>query len=338
MNKDALDKSTSIGAELTPTGLNVKAKSRLVAAIDRLGGNAVDAINIPLERRNSRERAKIEGEQQLIEAVTRIAIERMGIDDEFAERVTRNLLGSAFARQDNKDGVMRHLIEDLRRDPVADEGSEQLDPLFVNKIERHAEDAATEQLREKWGRVVAAEIRRPGTVTPMVLRVVDEMDAETAQIFEELCSNRLSNVIPTCLAGALDFRRTVKLVSAGLLVDPSPNGQIRHAAEAEDQRGSKLLLFDLGIRGLGIPVDAKVNALAGDEGKIAPMVLVRGGVAIPVYVLTDAGLAVSRILPDHEANALKAYVKKLSAFAADLPISIFEGDGTTWLPSDLPQA
>jgi hypothetical protein len=63
MSKDPLDTSISIGAELTNSGLNVNAKSRAVAAIDRLVGSAADFLNIPIERRNVRERTKIEGER-----------------------------------------------------------------------------------------------------------------------------------------------------------------------------------------------------------------------------------------------------------------------------------
>jgi hypothetical protein len=56
MSNDPLDKSTSIEAELTPAGLNLNAKSRFVAAIDRLWGNIVDLGNIPIERPRSLKR------------------------------------------------------------------------------------------------------------------------------------------------------------------------------------------------------------------------------------------------------------------------------------------
>ena len=60
-----LDKETSVAVDLTPTGVTAKAKSRFVAAVDRLCGNAVELVNTQMERRISRDRAAIEGEKKL---------------------------------------------------------------------------------------------------------------------------------------------------------------------------------------------------------------------------------------------------------------------------------
>src|SRR6516164_5847355 len=109
-----------------------------------------------MERWLTRERAKIEGERQLIQSMAKAAVNRMEADPQYAEQVIRNHLGTVFARQENKESVMRRALEDLRREPAADEAGPELDPGFMNKFERHAEDAATEELREKWGRVLAA--------------------------------------------------------------------------------------------------------------------------------------------------------------------------------------
>src|SRR5205814_235377 len=99
MNNDPLDRDVSVGVEITPTGLNVKARSRLVAAIERFFGNVVEYGNIPMERHHARERAQIEldqakreGERQLVEAMTTATMERIKTDPVFAERAIRNHL------------------------------------------------------------------------------------------------------------------------------------------------------------------------------------------------------------------------------------------------------
>jgi hypothetical protein len=217
---DPLDKTTSIGAELTEAGVKLNAKSRAIAAADRLLGNLVDYVNLPVERRNVEERTKIEASRQLLEAMRDHAVSRIKSDPEFADRAVRNYLDRLMVRQENKDGVVRHAIEDLRRDPTSsEEAGPGLDPLFMNKIERHAEDATTEQLREKWGHVLAAEIRKPGTFSPKVLRVVDELDSEIALGFEQLCRSRLANMVPLCLTEELPVHTVAQFVEAGLLVE-----------------------------------------------------------------------------------------------------------------------
>jgi hypothetical protein len=329
MSEDHLDRDVSVGAELTPSGLNVKARSRFIAAVDRLCGNAVEYLNVPMERRHTVERAKIEGEKQLIEAMTKAAVDRMGKDPDFAERAIRNQLGLSIERQENKDGVVRHAIEDLNRNPTAEDASEALDKSFLNKFQRHAEDAATEELREKWGRVLGAEIRAPGTVTSRVMRIVDEIDPETARLFENLCRSRLANVAPTCLAGDLDLRTISKLAGSGLIIDPGITGHIRQFAKMTDDQGKDLWFSDLGRRGLGFPRTAVINLAPGKE---TPLQMAEEFPAISAYVITDEGLALSSILDDHEQSALDRFLASVRSKLPTLPMTVYEKRGTQWAP------
>jgi hypothetical protein len=163
---DHLDRETSVSAELTPSGLKAGAKSRLIAAIDRLGGNAVEWINVRMEADLSARRARIEGERQLIEAVVKYGIERIGKDEDFARRALENTFRKAIQNQANKDAVLHEAIEDLRESPPHpaenEAGGSALDDQFMDRFEYYAEGATSEQLRQKWGRVLAAEIRKPG--------------------------------------------------------------------------------------------------------------------------------------------------------------------------------
>jgi hypothetical protein len=203
MSDDHLDKETSVGVELTETGVKAKAKSRLVAAFDRLGGNIFELVNVRMERRISRERSMIAGERKVIEAAIEYGLDRLKKDPEFAQRVAETHFRKIFHQQDNKDAVIVEAIEELRHNPVteaeAEAGPPELNPEFMDRFERYAEDASTEQLRQKWGRVLTAEIRKPGTFSRKALRVVEELDAETARLFEKLCQSRLDDVLPKSL-------------------------------------------------------------------------------------------------------------------------------------------
>jgi len=323
------DHTVSLGVELTPSGLNVKAKSRLLWAWDRLFGHRAELADLSTERKLSRERAIIEGERRLIDAVTKKLVEWVETDEDFAGRAVRNYFGGAFDRQENKDAVARHALEDLRRDSSAEEGGTELDPNFMNKFERHAEDAATEQVREKWGRVLAAEVRKPGTVSAKVMRIVDEIDSETAKLFEKVCEDRMESAVPICLSGHLDLRAVAKLVGSGLLVDPGAAGQVRVFGEAsygEEVDFWYLRLFS--ERGLGIPRGAKFpNSYDHAAAPVVPYASSPFGkqesAGIPIYIITDEGLALAQILPDRQKNAFDRYVAKLSSFAPSLDIMIF---------------
>jgi hypothetical protein len=49
------------------------------------------------------------------------------------------------------------------------------------------------------------------------MRVVDELDADTAKLFERRCGSHIGGwAVPKCLAGTLPFPELLQLVSAGL--------------------------------------------------------------------------------------------------------------------------
>jgi hypothetical protein len=327
---DPLDKTTSIGAELTKSGVKLNAKSRAVAALDRLLGNAFDFANIPIERRNVEERAKMEAGRQLVDAIRDHALSRLETDPEFADRVTRNYLDRLIARQQNKDGVVRHAIEDLRRNPQAEDGGDSLDPPFLNKFERHAEDATTEQLREKWGRVLAAEIRKPGTFSAKVLRVVDELDPEMALRFEQLCQSRMANMLPTYLVGDLPVHAVAEFVEAGLLVEPSL-GKLRMFRKERSVDGTDIWFNPLGMWGIGLKETVNVTRLNAIRGVVE--FSSSGELGIPGYMLTSAGLAVSSILPDNTYDAFQRLVTKFREIVGEDAVIRYERKDGEWRPT-----
>ena len=333
MNKDdPLDKTVELGAELTESGLSLKAKGRFFAAIDRLGGNVVDRLNIALERKQIPERAEIEGQRRLIEAMADHAIDRMKTDPDFADRAAANWLRTMGQRQENKDGVVRHAIEDLKRDSRVeqDDVDAELDPLFLNKIERHAEDASTEELRERWGRVLAAEVRKPGTITPRAMRIVDELDASTALLFEKFCESRIDTSVPKCLSGELKFTETARLVDAGLLIDPGM-GQKMNYFEMTGSDGVAAWFARFGIFGVSIPRSAEI--VSNGAKSTAPLAVGRKENEkpySPVYVLTDAGEAIASILPLREEVALRHYALAIKDVVGGAPVRLFRKSGQAY--------
>ncbi len=184
MPEDHLSNEVHLSAELTETGVKAAAKSRALSSFDRLVGSFADVGSAYFEGVSGRLRARAEGERQLIEAVAKYGVERIGADHEFAHRALENHFKKIAQQQINKDAVVSVALDDLRDQPPSDEaantGPNELDEEFLSRFEMYAEGASTEQLRERWGRILAGEIRKPGTFGPRVLRITDELDSVTA--------------------------------------------------------------------------------------------------------------------------------------------------------------
>jgi hypothetical protein len=331
MSEDPLDKDTSIDAEITPTGLSVKARSRAVAAFDRLLGNVIDRVNLPFERKNARERAEMAAELQLIEAVAKALVHRVETDPELLDRAMRNLLRTQLSRQANKDGVVRHAIEDLRRESKSDEAASfELDPDFINRLERFAENATTEQLREKWGRVLGAEIRTPGTFPPKVLRIIDELEADTALLFEQLCRSRIQNALPICIVTDLPRSQTARLAEAGLIFEPGLDVVrfFTQGVETRESGNEEIWFMAVGEGGVGFNNETAAAlggghliGFGGSGGKLP---------GLPALILTDAGHSISTILPANYDETLRDIIALMRKAAGHDKIFEFRrrGDGS----------
>jgi Protein of unknown function (DUF2806) len=327
--EDHLDKTTSVSVEMTETGVKAKTKSRFVAAVDRFGGNLVELVNAPMERRISRQRIVTAGETALVKAVTKYGIEKLKYDPEFAQRTAEKYFKRVFERQENKDGVLIEALEDLRQAPptetMSDVGEDHLAEEFLERLEHYAEGASTERLRQKWGRVLSAEIRKPGSFSLKVLRVVDEIDAETAELFERLCTMRVRNTLPKCLVGKLQFHELSRLTMAGLILDPGVAGHITNFSAQNNAQGSELWTLMTDENAVSFPKD---TAVPQDPFSFGPITQDQVP-AMPVYLLTDSGQAIATIFTIAEPSPFSQYVAKLRSALPDAEITEYVklGDG-----------
>lgn len=316
MSEDHLDKETSISAKVTATGVEAKARSRAVAAFDRLVGNLFEKWNAPAEAKVAEVRAISDARIKIIEAATDLGIKQLDADPEFTKRVVVGHLEAITRRQQNKEAVVSVALEDLRMEPPTEEqastGSENLNEDFLNRFERYAEDATGEELRAKWGKVLAAEIREPGTVSAKTMRVVDELDVSTALLFERVCQYRLKDALVKCLIGELSVTERAQLVSAGLLVDPGFTGHFRICSESYDSKGRSIWLLHLGIAMASFGRHAKIPEHRQNE--VPPIQSQNTGPGMPIYLLTDVGVSVASILTNNEENTVAAYLNELSSF------------------------
>lgn len=197
MADDQLDRETSVSAEVTETGIKATAKSRFVAALDRLGGAVVDNLNARIEGSTDRKRAKTKGEVRLIENIVEYGVQQLGASPEFAERAFNTHFRKVLAAQENKDHVLIEARRDLEENPPVEEVEGHISEDFFARFETYAEGASSDDLRKLFGRVLAGEIRRPGSITPATLHFASVLDQETAGLIDR--------VLPYCEVSGMAF-------------------------------------------------------------------------------------------------------------------------------------
>lgn len=165
------------------------------------------------------------------------------IDEALIDRMAQRWLGEQVGKQINREAVAVEAAADLKETPP--EGDVPVDEDFLAKFNSYAECATTEQMQKLFGRVLAGEIRKPGTFSMATLHTLSLIDQRVAKIAEKVSPWIVGDFIP----GEGDFGEGVKfslisaLEEAGLCYSPASrsrkftavNGQIVIAFDVREE-------------------------------------------------------------------------------------------------------
>lgn len=238
-------------------------------AISRLIGASVEIPAAYLERFSQGVRDGTEARSIVTRAIAEQASEMAVADPFVMERAMNSMLSKSYRAQINKDEVAKVAIEDLANKPPSDE-SEGPDDVWLDKFELYAEEASSDSIRTTFGKILASEIRSPGTVSLPAMQLISTLDPLAAKL--------ISRVLKVCYGGAsgelavgfalldaldpkLDIVQKSELEHAGFLsldktISPVLDGQGRYQVSLPNSRGFVVI---------GIPntqLNVKVGALS----------------------------------------------------------------------------
>jgi hypothetical protein len=109
----------------------------------------------------------------------------LGVDE--SQLTARTLERQAFTelvQQQNTEAIVSRAAEELSGDKYVPE--EKPEPEWTSRFFRIAEDIPTEELQYLWGRILAGEIRKPGSFSLRTLETVRNLSKKEAETFVKL--------------------------------------------------------------------------------------------------------------------------------------------------------
>jgi len=97
------------------------------------------------------------------------------------KRVLARLTYQEAKRQSNIERITQHAAEDLRTEQHV--ASESPDSDWITRFFRIAEDITTEQMQTLWGKVLAGEVKRPGSYSLRTLDLLKNINQREAETF-----------------------------------------------------------------------------------------------------------------------------------------------------------
>jgi hypothetical protein len=155
-----------------------KAISRLIGASFNIPVAYLDGISQGI-------RDKTDARSALTRAIAECAKLQAVEDPSVMERALNSMLSRSYRGQLNKDNVAKVALEDLQEVAPNPDSTGPSDD-WMDKFERHAEEAGTVNLQFLFGKILAGEIRSPGTISLSTLHFVSMLDSDTASLINRV--------------------------------------------------------------------------------------------------------------------------------------------------------
>ena len=213
----ALDVVTDLTLDAT---IPAPIRKNAFKAFDRLCSALIDIPVGALERKSAEKRAESEARIKIIRENADQIAQQMKVDPEYA-RIAVSKYGKKILREqvnlDKISAIAANELKNEESDSLANQGNSEsnkeqsadstnqgtngseektIDDDWLNVFETEARQKSTEEMQLRFGRILAGEIRQSGSYSIKAVKLLGELDQDTASLFKKLCSACVTLEIP----------------------------------------------------------------------------------------------------------------------------------------------
>ena len=187
-----LDAATDLALDST---IPAPIRRNVLKALDRLGSALIDIPVGALERRSAEKRSESEARIKITEAVNAQIIQQIKVDPEFPQRASNTFAKKILREQFNLEKILgtatgilkKKKYDNSTNQQVDSETEKSIDDDWFNVFEKEASQKSSEDMQRRFGRVLAGEIRQPGSYSIRAIKRLGELDQDTAVLFKRFC-------------------------------------------------------------------------------------------------------------------------------------------------------
>lgn len=181
-------------------------------------------IELPVAKLNQLTQAindKTEANKITSSALAKAAADNMVNDQELVDIATEAYLPTTVRKIRNRVKVAQCAVDHLK-DKASEVDSDRAkapDENWMNNFMRYTEDASSEELQERMGRLLAGEVLNPGTYSLTTIRTLNELDSNLASDFLEVWSKSVGDSVDYSeeWQRGSSYLRWQRLIEAGLM-------------------------------------------------------------------------------------------------------------------------
>lgn len=163
-------------------------KKSLWQALSTLITGVVDVPGAWLEGKAQVIRAEAAGRSLLTIESAKAAAKRFSSDEKLIDRSMVFFCNRILKEQRNREQIFETTIKELSSTPPTEDSKQGIDEDWLDMFSRIAEQRSNEDMQLYLARLLAGEIKKPGSFQPSTVEVLSKLTPELAQIFQHFCN------------------------------------------------------------------------------------------------------------------------------------------------------
>jgi hypothetical protein len=156
-----------------------------------IGGLIAGVFDIPaawLESKAQGIRDDIAGRSLVAGAAAKAAATQFGADEKLVSRAVRHFGARLLREQTNRESVAVAALESLKSDPPLHDATSEVDQDWLDLFSRIAETRSDKDVQLYLGKLLAGEIRKPGSFSPITIQVLATLSPDTGRAYQEFAN------------------------------------------------------------------------------------------------------------------------------------------------------
>ena len=143
-------------------------------------------------------RAETVARVKLIDVTADQIAQQMQVDPEYAQAAVRKFGHRVLREQINLDMISQRAASELRDggesgdQSEAEESGDTISDDWLNAFEAEGRQKSTKEMQVYFGKVLAGEIKKPGTFSTRAVRILGNLDQKVSNSFVTMCSLGIS--------------------------------------------------------------------------------------------------------------------------------------------------
>ena len=204
--KDNQSDESSKPSSLFSINVNLKGLEKAAPHLERITDNVVKAISrgvgtvySPLGRvRDAKADAKIaaiRGQMSINQENDRFELEQLRLEhaassnhSTLEQRAATYQIEDATRKQANREKIATAFMADLGHNIPSKDADREIEDSWLTQFWSYAENVDSEDVRAFYARLLSGEVAKPGSISPLTLRILSALSREVAEDFQRLSS------------------------------------------------------------------------------------------------------------------------------------------------------